>query len=46
VCVFEDFVMCGCFSGFCNVWVIYDVCVFDDFVMCERFKMCVFEDFF
>ena len=22
------------FSGFCNVWVIYDVCVFDDFVMC------------
>ena len=27
VCVLEDFVICGCFSGFCNVWVIYNVCV-------------------
>ena len=34
VCVFEVFLMCGCFSGFCNVLVIYDVCDFQDFVMC------------
>jgi len=44
VCVFEDFVMCGCFM-MC-VWVFYDVCVFEDFVMCVCFlgcfMMCVF----
>ena len=55
VCVFEDFVICGCFSGFCNVWVIYNVCVgvlcvcaFEDFVMCVWvfYDVCVFLRFF
>ena len=32
VCVFEDFVMCGCFV----------MCVFVSFVMCGCFVICVF----
>jgi len=31
VCVFDDFVMCGCFM----------LCVFEDFVMCGCFMLCV-----
>ena len=42
VCVFEDFVMSGCFvCEFCNVWVFCDVFlrVFEDFVMCGCFVL-------